>query len=139
MLKESTKVNDDKINTNKKSPKSYMNSYDWNYMVLEIVDYLEETLNQVESLNNPDTDLWKNFKNYCTQNNLNWRVIKKMIEFSINTPFESERELANHESFKALEKVKDEPVEVLENFKSKSEKVLKSKIKEIQSEVDIVF
>jgi hypothetical protein len=32
-----------------------------------------------------------------------------MIEFSINTPFESEIELANHESFKALEKINDEP------------------------------
>ena len=37
-----------------------------------------------------------------------------MIEFSINTPFESERELANHESFKALDKIKIEPVIALE-------------------------
>jgi len=110
------------INPNKKSPRTYMNSYEWNYMVLDIVDYLETRFAEIESGDSPDTDPWKNFQDYCSQQNLNWRVIRKMIEFSINTPFESERELANYESFKALVKVKDEPVTVLETKRAEPAK-----------------
>ena len=57
-----------------------------------------------------------------------------MIEFSINTTFESERELANHESFKALEKIKDEPVVASENNSNETKKVLKNKEKEPKEE-----
>jgi hypothetical protein len=105
MLKKENKDKVKNTDTNKKSPRTYMYSYEWNYMVLEIVDYLETRFTEIESWNNPDADLWKNFKDYCSQHDLNWRVIRKMIEFSINTPFESERALANHESFKALVKI----------------------------------
>jgi len=114
MLKKENKdkVKDNK--TNKKITRAYMNSYEWNYRVLDIVDYLETRFAEIESSNNPGSDPWKNFKDYCSQHDFNWRVIRKMIEFSINTPFESEMELANHESFKSLEKIEDEPVTVLE-------------------------
>jgi hypothetical protein len=122
MLKKETKnkVTDNK--TNKKSTRTYMYSYEWNYMVLEIVDYLETRFAEIESSDSPNIDPWKIFKDYCSQNDLNWRVIRKMIEFFINTPFESERELASHESFKALEKVEDEPVTVLETKRPESAK-----------------
>ncbi len=135
MLKKTTKDTENKINPTPKSTRARMYSYEWNYMVLEIVDYLEEKLNQVESCDDPDSAQWKNFKDYCTRNDLNWRVIRKMIEFSINTPLKSERELANHESFKALEKIKDEPVVASENNRNEPEKVLKNKEKESKEEV----
>jgi len=115
MLKKNT-------STNKKSPRTYMYSYEWNYMVLDIVDYLENRPTQIESSNNPDTDSWNNFKDYCSQHDKNWRVIRKMIEFSINTPFESERELASHESFKSLEKIEDGLVTVLETKRAEPAK-----------------
>jgi hypothetical protein len=113
MLKKETKDKVKNTNPNKKSPRAYMNSYEWNYMVLDIVDYLETRFAEIESCDNPDTDPWKNFQDYCSQHDLNWKVIRKMIEFSINTPFESEREMASHESFRALEKIEDELVTVL--------------------------
>lgn len=119
MLNKKTKDLEKNTNPNKKSTRTYMNSYEWNYMVLDIVDYLENKLTQIESSDNPDTDLWTNFKDYCSHHNLNWRVTKKMIEFSINIPFESERELANHELFKPLEKIKNEPAIALENNRNK--------------------
>lgn len=122
MLKKETKDKVKNTSPNKKSPRVYMNSYEWNYMVLEIVDYLEMRFAEIESGNGSDTDPWKNFKDYCSKHDLNWRVIRKMIEFSINTPFESERELASHESFKALEKADDEPVTVLETKRPESAK-----------------
>ena len=78
-----------------------MSSYAWNYMVLEIVDYLENNLSITKEDN---CDKWINFKKYCSENNLNWRVIKKMIEFSVAEVFESEADLANYREFKALEK-----------------------------------
>lgn len=110
MVNNKTKDIEKNVNPNKKRQRAYMNSYEWNYLVLEIVDYLENRLVQIESGDSPDTDSWKNFKDYCSEHNLNWRVIRKMIEFSINTPFESERELANHELFKALKKIEVEAV-----------------------------
>jgi len=84
--------------------------------------YLETRFAEIESGDSPDNDPWNNFKDYCSQHDLNWRVIRKMIEFSINTPFESERELANHESFKSLEKIEDEPVTVLETKRTEPAK-----------------
>ena len=122
MLKKESKDKVKDINTNKKNPRAYMSSYDWNYRVLEIVDYLENRLTQIEFGDSPDNDPWKNFQNYCSQHDLNWRVIRKMIEFSINTPFESERELASHESFRALKKIEDELVKALEYKKAEPAK-----------------
>lgn len=85
-----------KINPNNKA---YMNSYDWNYMVLEIVDHIEERL----SSETDRDDNWKYFKEYCSLKYLNWRVIKKMIEFSVVQVFTSEADLISYEGFKSLE------------------------------------
>jgi hypothetical protein len=139
MLNNKTKDNEKNINTNKKSQRAYMNSYEWNYLVLDIVDYLEQRLAQIKAGANPDVDLWKNFKDYCSEHNLNWRVIRKMIEFSINTPFESERELANHESFKALEKIKIEPVIALEIDWNEPAVILKNRSNKPKEEVLVDF
>jgi len=79
--------------------KAYMNSYDWNYMVLDLVDYIEERLS---SKKNGD-DEWEYFKDYCSLKNLNWRVIKKMIEYSVVQVFNSEADLIKCETFKPLD------------------------------------
>jgi hypothetical protein len=139
MLKKENINNAKNVKTNKKSPRAYMSSYEWNYLVLDIVDYLEQRLAKIESGDNPDTDLWKNFKDYCSEHNLNWRVTIKMIEFSINTPFESERELANHESFKALKKIEVEPVIASEIDWNEPAVILKNKSNKPKEEVLVDF
>ncbi len=80
-----------------------MNSYEWNYMVLELVDYIEEKL----SFQGENDDDWKYFKEYCSLKYLNWRVIKKMIEYSVVQVFTSEAELTSYEGFKSLEIAND--------------------------------
>jgi hypothetical protein len=124
---------------NKKSTRAYMSSYEWNYLVLDIVDHLEQRLAKIKSGDNPDTDSWKNFQDYCSEHNLNWRVIIKMIEFSINTPFESERELASHESFRALEKIEVEPVVEFEQSTNRPAIALKKSTKKPEKEVLVDF
>jgi len=79
--------------------KAYMNSYEWNYMVLDLVDYIEEHL----SSKTESDDDWKYFKEYCSLKYLNWRVIKKMIEYSVVQVFTSEADLTSYEGFKSLE------------------------------------
>lgn len=79
--------------------KAYMNSYDWNYMVLDLVDYIEERLSS--KINGDDE--WKYFKDYCSLKYLNWRVIKKMIEYSVVQVFNSEADLIKCETFKPLD------------------------------------
>ena len=76
-----------------------MNSYEWNYMVLELVDYIEENSSQGEAAN----DSWKYFKMFCSLKGLNWRVTRKMIEYTIGQPFNSETDLAENEAFRRLE------------------------------------
>jgi hypothetical protein len=100
LRKKKTEIVESK-NTRKTNNRAYMSSYDWNYMVLEIVDYLE---NKLSTTKEDNSDKWINFKKYCSENNLNWRVIKKMIEFSVVEVFDSETDLANFGEFKALEK-----------------------------------
>jgi hypothetical protein len=92
------KDNEKKRKTNPYS-RAYMNSYEWNYMVLELVDYIEEKL----SSQGENDDNWKYFKEYCSLKYLNWRVIKKMIEYSVVQVFTSEADLTSYEGFKSLE------------------------------------
>jgi len=68
-------------------------------MVLELVDYVEEKL----SSETDRDDNWKYFKEYCSLKYLNWRVIKKMIEYTVVQVFTSESELTSYEGFKPLE------------------------------------
>ena len=96
------KDNEKKRKTNPNN-KAYMNSYEWNYMVLELVDYIEEKL----SFQGENDDDWKYFKEYCSLKYLNWRVIKKMIEYSVVQVFTSEAELTSYEGFKSLEIAND--------------------------------
>jgi hypothetical protein len=107
--------------------RAYMSSYDWTYTVLELVDYIESNL----SLKKEGDDDWKLFQDYCTKNNLNWHVIKKMIGFTVVEKFNSEKELINCEDFKPLELRKDEinvdknteeGINPFENFESREEK-----------------
>jgi hypothetical protein len=121
--------------------RAYMSSYEWNFMVLEIVDYLEETLfdengNVIESIS---SDPWFNFKTYCQSQHLNWKVLKKMIGHSVTTHFKSEMDLARHEAFKAIEEnyatlpaEKDEdtsvPIETKENLSVSVEKTQDSNV-----------
>lgn len=83
--------------------RAYMNSYEWNYMVLELVDYIEENLSQEEK----GDDSWKNFKMFCSLRSLNWRVIRKMIEYTIALALNSEADLIGHEAFRPLESGND--------------------------------
>ncbi len=83
----------------KPNSRAYMNSYEWNYMVLELVDYIEENL----SSKTESDDNWKYFKAFCSLKCLNWRVIKKMIEYSVVQSFQSEADIIQHEAFKSLE------------------------------------
>jgi len=92
--------------------KAYMNSFEFNYTVLDIVDYVERRLTPVQQgegivvytekdpANNSDP--WINFKDYCKEKNLNWRVIRKMIEYYADRPFESEVELVNDNAFRSV-------------------------------------
>lgn len=76
-----------------------MSGYEWNYTVLELVDYIEENL----SSKTDSDDNWKHFKMFCSLRGLNWRVLKKMIEYSVVQPFNSEADIIQHEAFKSLE------------------------------------
>ena len=102
------KDNEKKRKTNPNN-KAYMNSYEWNYMVLELVDYIEEHL----SSETDRDDNWKYFKEYCLLKYLNWRVIKKMIEYSVVQVFASEADLTSYEGFKSLELKTEITVETL--------------------------
>ena len=113
------KDNEKKRKTNPNN-KAYMNSYEWNYMVLELVDYIEEKL----SLQGENDDDWKYFKEYCSLKYLNWRVIKKMIEYSVVQVFTSEAELTSYEGFKPLELKTEITLETLTPVVSPKEKPL---------------
>ncbi|MGO9137278.1 MAG: hypothetical protein ACLP9S_04755 [Syntrophales bacterium] len=84
--------------------RAFMDTYEWNYTVLGLVDYLEEKLFDDRVVEPTDTDLWLNFRAFCESRQLNWRVIRKMIEYFVNTPFESEMDLAKHEAFKPIKR-----------------------------------
>lgn len=124
--------------------RAYMSSYDWTYTVLELVDFIESNL----SLKKEGDDDWKLFQDYCTKNNLNWRVIKKMICFTVVEKFNSEEELIKYEDFQPLELRKDEfnvdkntekGINHFENFESREEKSFdnsKSKSVDIFKDVD---
>lgn len=92
--------------------KAYMNSFEFNYRVLDLVDYVESKLTPVQQEKgivvyeekDPDNsdDPWANFKDYCKEKNLNWKVIKKMIEYYVDTSFKSEVELVHNNAFKSV-------------------------------------
>ena len=84
--------------------KAYMSSYDWNYMVLDLVDYIESNLSSAAISRGGSVDEWKYSKEFCLEKGLNWRAIKKMIEFTVCQVFDCEADLANYEEFKALTK-----------------------------------
>ena len=113
------KDNEKKRKTNPYS-RAYMNSYEWNYMVLELVDYIEEKL----SSQGENDDNWKYFKEYCSLKYLNWRVIKKMIEYTVVQVFTSEADLTSYEGFKPLELKTEITVETLTPVVSPKEKPL---------------
>lgn len=102
---------------NPASARSYMGSYEWNYRVLDIVDYIESNEKYVE-------DKWLRLKNYCSNNNLNWKVIRKMIEYTVNHYFESEEELMNFEYFKRLTKESNVEPEIISVEKKNKPKLL---------------
>jgi hypothetical protein len=132
----------------KKYTRAYLRSYEWNYIVFDIIDYLEETLfdengNVIEFIS---SDPWFNFKTYCQGHHFNWKVIKKMIENSVNTPFNSETDMARHDAFKAIEEnyatvpvEKNEdtsvPIETKENLSVPVEKTHDSSISTEEKEV----
>ena len=137
------KDNEKKRKTNPYS-RAYMNSYEWNYMVLELVDYIEEKL----SSETDRGDNWKYFKEYCSLKYLNWRVIKKMIEYTVVQVFTSESELTSYEGFKSLEIATDSMNEKTEapvvqkesDFDLKMSKPLKKNTPKKQEEcVDMNF
>lgn len=137
------KDNEKKRKTNPYS-RAYMNSYEWNYMVLELVDYIEEKL----SSQGENDDNWKYFKEYCSLKYLNWRVIKKMIEYTVVQVFTSEAELTSYEGFKSLEIANDSVSEKTEapvvqeesDFDLKMSKPLKKNTPKKQEEcVDMNF
>jgi hypothetical protein len=84
--------------------KAYMSSYDWNYMVLDLVDYIESNLSSAAISRGGSVDEWKYSKEFCLEKGLNWRAIKKMIECTVCQVFDCEADLANYEEFKALTK-----------------------------------
>ena len=87
--------------------RAYMSSYEWTYRVLCIADHIENNLSSKKD----GDDGWKLFQEYCAENNLNWRVIKKMIEFTVAEAFNSEEELIKCEDFKPLELREDRIIE----------------------------
>ena len=113
------KDNEKKRKTNPYS-RAYMNSYEWNYMVLELVDYIEEKL----SSQGENDDNWKYFKEYCSLKYLNWKVIKKMIEYTVVQVFTSESELTSYEGFKPIELKTEITLETLTPVVSPKEKPL---------------
>jgi len=106
--------------------RAYMSSYDWTYTVLDIVDFIEINLSSKKE----GDDGWKLFQDYCVKNNLNWRVIRKMIGFTVAEKFNSEEELIQCEDFKPLELRQDR---IIEDTNNKEEKVFNF------SEEDLAF
>lgn len=86
--------------------RAYMSSYEWTYLTLDIVDYIENNLSLKK-----DSDDWRLFQEYCAKNNLNWRVIRKMIGFTVAEKFNSEEDLIKCEDFQPLELRQDRIVE----------------------------
>lgn len=108
----------------KQNSRAYMSSYEWNYMTLDIVDYIEINLSSKKD----GDDGWKLFREYCESKNFNWRVIKKMMEFTVVKVFDSEEELIKCEDFKPLELRQDiigeeKSSEVIENKKVSEQKL----------------
>lgn len=97
--------------------RAYMSSYEWTYRVLDIVDYIEYGLPSKKE----NDSKWKLLKEYCAQYDLNWIVIKKMIEYTVAEKFDNEAELLKCEDFKPLELRKDI---IDEKNHGKEEKVL---------------
>jgi len=87
--------------------RAYMSSYEWTYTVLDLVDFIEINLSSKKE----GDDGWKLFQKYCAKNSLNWRVIQKMIEFTVAETFDSEEELIKCEDFKALKLRQDRIVD----------------------------
>jgi len=85
--------------TMKPNSRAYMSSYEWNYMTLELVDYIENNLSSKKE----GDDSWKLFKEYCEEKKLNWRVIKKMLEFTVVKVFFTEENILKCEEFLPLE------------------------------------
>jgi len=125
MLKDNKKTS--KVNP---TNRAYMGSYDWNYLVLEAVDYIEQNFSSPTD----SSDSWKHFEIFCSLRGLNWRVIKKMIEYTIAQPLNSEADLIRHEAVRPLELktdnidetmnvlTKKEPLEISFDFNDKSPK-----------------
>jgi len=88
--------------------RAYMSSYEWTYRVLDIVDYVEYGLPSKKE----NDSRWKLLKEYCAQYDLNWMVIKKMIEYTVAEDFDSEADLIECEDFKPLRLRKDRIIEV---------------------------
>jgi len=84
--------------------RAYMDSFEWNYFVLELIDFLEEKLFDDRVVEPADIDPLLNFKTFCESRQRNWKVIRKMIEYFVNTSFESEMELVKHEVFKPVKR-----------------------------------
>jgi len=87
--------------------RAYMSSYEWTYRVLDIVDYIENGLPSKREKDNR----WSLLQEYCAQYDLNWMVIKKMIEYTVAECFDSEVELIKCEDFKPLGSRKDRILE----------------------------
>jgi len=89
----------DTIKTFYKNENDYMNSYHWNYLVLELVDYIEEKIKEEKSHpeRKPHKNPWLYFIMFCHERGLNRSVIRKMIEFSVGVSFECEADLIRHE------------------------------------------
>ena len=87
-----------------RNDKDYMNSYHWNYITLELVDYIETKLKSVTDTTTKDgsKDDWRYFKEFCKDRGLNWRVIRKMMEFAVGQAFNSEEDMTKHEAFRSL-------------------------------------
>ncbi len=133
-MEEKKMIKDNNKKTSKVNPtnKAYMNSYDWNYLVLEAVDYVEQNFSSPAE----SSDSWKHFKGFCSLRGLNWRVIKKMVEYSIAQSLNSEADLIGHEAFRPFELktdkidetttmnvlTKKEPLEISFDFNDQSPK-----------------
>ena len=82
-----------------------MDSCEWNYVMLDLVDYLQEKLNELHYTARMTTssknrsDPWENFWVYCSREKLNWRVNMKMIEYTVYESFESVTQMAYYKAF----------------------------------------
>ncbi|MCK9390690.1 MAG: hypothetical protein M0Q01_03880 [Syntrophales bacterium] len=90
-----------------RNEKDYMNSYHWNYMVLELADFIENKLKAATTTTAQDgtNNKWGYFMEFCSDRGLNRRVFRKMIEYSVGQAFDSEADLINHEQFRSLKNV----------------------------------